>query len=274
LHGIIAEADFRGNPAEMLESAGLKRWYFHQLAPGQSQLLPAGHPFDEAPFISVQGGYARYRQDRRILHPRTFKDLDKRQQRLADQLGDVRFEWQINDHCMLDQLINWKRLQYRKTRVFDVFSVPWTGALLHRLLRQQTDAMTGQLSVLYAADLPVAMHFGMRSGPVLHCWYPAYDDRWAKWSPGLQAFDALIRAAAQAGLDRLDLGKGPEAFKRKLSNGYHHVFSGVAGGASGVDHLRAGFRIAASWIRQSSFGSPVKQVVARIYPQRGKSAFQ
>jgi CelD/BcsL family acetyltransferase involved in cellulose biosynthesis len=274
VHGIIAVPEFQGDPAEMLDSAGLKRWYFHQLAPSQSSFLQPENLFDEAPYVALHHGLDKYTQTRRKRHGRTFKDLDKRQQRLTDELGELRFEWQIADPQMLDQLIDWKRSQYRRTQVFDVFSVPWTGELLHNLLRQQTVAMTGQLSVLYAGDVPVAMHFGMRSGHVLHCWYPAYDDRFAKWSPGLQAFDALIGAASRAGVERLDLGKGPEAFKRKLSNGCHTVASGVAGSPRGFEHMRSKLRRAATWIRQSSLGTPVKQVLVRICPQRGKSAFQ
>ena len=58
----------------------------------------------------------------------------------------------------------------------------------------------------------------MRSGGVLHVWFPTYDPALAKYSPGLVLWLELARAAADLGLWQFDLGKGQERYKTSLQS--------------------------------------------------------
>ena len=69
----------------------------------------------------------------------------------------------------LRQLIKWKRHQYHRTGVADVFARRWTNALLERIHATRSGMFAGVLSTLSAGDSIVAMHMGMRSASVLHC---------------------------------------------------------------------------------------------------------
>lgn len=39
--------------------------------------------------------------------------------------------------------------------------------------------------MLYASDVPIAAHFGLRGGDILAHWFPAYDVEFSRYSAGL-----------------------------------------------------------------------------------------
>jgi CelD/BcsL family acetyltransferase involved in cellulose biosynthesis len=47
----------------------------------------------------------------------------------------------------------------------------------------------------------------LRSRSVWHWWYPAYEPRFARWSPGLLLDLEMAAAAGSLGLRRVDLGR-------------------------------------------------------------------
>jgi CelD/BcsL family acetyltransferase involved in cellulose biosynthesis len=66
--------------------------------------------------------------------------------------------------------------------------------------------------MLYAGDRPIADHIGIRSESVLSWWFPGY----AGLSPGLISLLQTAEAAADAGLDHVELGKGREDYKESF----------------------------------------------------------
>ena len=85
-------------------------------------------------------------------------------------------------------------------------------------MEARSTGCSGTLSVLYAADLPVAAHFGLRSGSVLASWFPAFDVSFARYRPGLLLFRRLAEASAQLGIRHIDFGKGEEQYKQDFKN--------------------------------------------------------
>jgi CelD/BcsL family acetyltransferase involved in cellulose biosynthesis len=53
----------------------------------------------------------------------------------------------------------------------------------------------------------------------LSSWFPAYDMRFARYSPGLSLHFKMAEAAAAAGVRYLELGKGDERYKQSLKSG-------------------------------------------------------
>ena len=108
---------------------------------------------------------------------------------------------------------------------------------------------SGMLSVLYAGDAVVAAHFGLRSQTVLHWWFPTYDPRFARYSPGLVLLLNLIQQAHSLGLREIDLGKGYERYKGSFANAHVAIAEGSVECPSVLSRLRrirrkveAGFR--------------------------------
>jgi CelD/BcsL family acetyltransferase involved in cellulose biosynthesis len=52
---------------------------------------------------------------------------------------------------------------------------------------------------------------------VLTHWFPAYDREFARYSPGTILTLRIAEAAAAAGLEHVDLGKGDEPYKARLA---------------------------------------------------------
>jgi len=74
------------------------------------------------------------------------------------------------------------------------------------------------MSTLHIGDILVAVHMGMRSEKVLHWWFPAYDPAFRKLSPGLMLLTLLSKAAAERDIRQIDLGPGPEPYKKLVAN--------------------------------------------------------
>ncbi len=94
-----------------------------------------------------------------------------------------------------------------------------------------------------AGDTVVAGHIGLRSTTTLAWWFPVYDPAYAAYSPGLLLCIELARAMAEQGLTVLDLGKGDEPYKERLSNTHIPLLRGTR------------WRRAASWRDWSGRGA-------------------
>ena len=108
----------------------------------------------------------------------------------------------------------------------------------------------------------------------MHCWFPAYDPDLRKWSPGLQMFVELARAAAERGISRIDLGKGPERFKTRLSSGAIPVAEGTVDLNPAKKFLRQGWYRAVNLARSSPLRRPLKSMVRAICPSWRLAAFR
>jgi CelD/BcsL family acetyltransferase involved in cellulose biosynthesis len=159
--------------------------------------------------------------------------------------------------------------------VFNLFCQPWVLELLDRLRSLDTPELAGALSVLAVDGRPIAVHFGLRSLGVLHYWFPAYDPEQSRKSPGLVLLTLLAQAAAANGVRRIDLGKGPEEYKQSFASGVTPVAEGCIDRRPLAATLRAGWRQARDWVRQSPFRMPAKasirwlrQLRERLAPRR------
>ena len=130
----------------------------------------------------------------------------------------------------------WKSAQYRRTGRTDRFARPWIRRFVSDLLELRSPHFTLVLSVLYAGDQPVAANLDFRRDGVMAGWFPAYDPRFAKYSPGLLHRLHLIEAAAASGVRLIELGRGTyehkELFKtRDVMVGEGRVMRPSAGAA-------------------------------------------
>ncbi len=76
-------------------------------------------------------------------------------------------------------------------------------------------------------DNLVAAQFCLRSRATLHTWFPAYDIERKQHSPGIVLDLELIDAAAAAGIDCIDFGKGLADYKQAFMTGSIRVGEGA-----------------------------------------------
>ncbi|MFI8215013.1 GNAT family N-acetyltransferase [Streptomyces sp. NPDC085932] len=208
--GAVREAE------PLLRACGLSVWEFDNLVSGAQPFSGHSHSFHPSPVMDVGDGFAAYQERVSERSHRFVRDMAKNTRRLTREFGEVRFVFDETDVSRLRTLMQWKSAQYRRTGRRDRFAQAWITDLLMRLHATRTGPLTGLLSVLYAGDQPIAAHFGMRSEKVLACWFPAYDLRFRRYSPGLLLHLRMAEHAAAAGLDHLNLGRGASPHKETL----------------------------------------------------------
>jgi CelD/BcsL family acetyltransferase involved in cellulose biosynthesis len=149
-----------------------------------------------------------------------------RKARRLDREGEPRVEWHDPDPAALATLVRWKRDQYARTGVYDIFSHAWVPAVVGRLHAAAEEDLTGVLACLYDGDDLIAAHLLLQAGPILHSWMPAHDPDRAKQSPGLVLLRAILLAAPAHGVRLLDFGKGTDSYKGRFANDAIEVGAG------------------------------------------------
>jgi CelD/BcsL family acetyltransferase involved in cellulose biosynthesis len=110
--------------------------------------------------------------------------------------------------------------------------------------------------MLYAGDEPVAGHFGLRSDRFMAYWIPAYDRRFAQYSPGLILSLLLAETAAGRRIQHLDLGIGAQEYKQRFATGALTVSQGRVTRRSPGAALHSIRRASADSVRQAVKGLP------------------
>jgi CelD/BcsL family acetyltransferase involved in cellulose biosynthesis len=141
--------------------------------------------------------------------------------------GTVRLVADSTDAEVLEAIIVLKRSQYAQTGARDYFADAEHVELLRLLLNTRDPDFGGLLSAVYAGPHLLAAHFGIRAGPVLHWWFPVYDPEFSRLSPGWVLLRAMIDAAPDLGLERIDLGRGMDDYKRRAMTGSRLVSQGA-----------------------------------------------
>src|SRR5262249_15136949 len=140
---------------------------------------------DGSPQIDVSKGYDAYVQERRDAGSEQIKKTYNLMRRIEREVGSLRFIAESNNIASLATVLTWKSEQYRKSSNTDLFKPGWISDAANRIFNSRAGGFSGLLSLLYAGDQLIAGHFGMRSRRVWHYWFPAYEPKAARYSPGL-----------------------------------------------------------------------------------------
>jgi CelD/BcsL family acetyltransferase involved in cellulose biosynthesis len=135
-----------------------------------SQLVPYHYrgPTFPSRFADLTDGYDSYLESR---SKSVREGTSRRRRALEREVGAVSFEWNSSHPQHLQELIDWKSDQYRRTGVtgdWDVFSDPSNIRIVQELAGADSCDCRGIVSVLFANERPIAMHLGMLGpgGPV------------------------------------------------------------------------------------------------------------
>ncbi|MFI6502166.1 GNAT family N-acetyltransferase [Nonomuraea typhae] len=180
-----------------------------------------------SPYLDVSGGMDGYLGRASKAGKENMGQARRRAAKAGRELGEVRFAADSLDEGALARVIELKRAQYAATGARDYFAEPDRTDLLKLLLHTREPDFAGILSTLHAGPHLLAAHFGMRAGGVLHWWFPVYDPAHAKLAPGWILLRELVLAAPSLGIERIDLGRGDDEYKRRAKTGETTVGQGL-----------------------------------------------
>jgi len=223
---VIVRADVEWSAEALLRGCGLVGWEFETLIASQAQLQPYHRETSTSPILDLRRGFEAYESDIRGTGSRLLKKLHWQRRALEREHGPVRYEPHVADVAALHWLMRCKSAQYRRTGVRDHFATPRIAAVVERVHGTQDTDFAGSLSVLYAGDEMVAGHLGARSPSVWHYWFPSYDRRFAKYSPGSLLLIEMAKSAESIGMRYIDLGQGLEEYKLRFMNGSVAIAAG------------------------------------------------
>jgi len=229
VQGVVAPEAVRVDLGAVLRACGLRVLDFDHFLAAQEGWLgttPGRYVREVSPVLDLTGGYETYVREKQSSTKSLFQTNARKRRKLAREHGEVRLVFHEPDHAMLDRVLAWKSAQYRRTGRRDRFADAGTRTLVHDLLEVEQTDFGAPLTVLYAGDAVVAAHLGLRSRRTVAWWFPVYDPEYAAYSPGQLLCLELARAMEVHGADVLDLGKGDEPYKDRLSNAGIALLSG------------------------------------------------
>lgn len=241
-HGLICRPGFRFDPTALLQGCELVGWDFDRLVPSQRGFASYRKLSEPSAQIDLSEGFEAYARERQRAGTYQLHYCEYMARRLEREVGPVQFVPHSDEAAALEDVLSWKSEQYRSSGWNDLFAHDWARGLVQRIHGIQTPRFAGMLSVLYAGPFLIAGHVGMRSDTVWHYWFPAYDRRFARYSPGMILLWKMAQAAPELGLRSIDLGTGLSLYKRRLMNASVEVIEGSVETRSCLNLMRIGRR--------------------------------
>ncbi|MGB7324728.1 MAG: GNAT family N-acetyltransferase [Rubripirellula sp.] len=265
----------------LLKKCGVKAYDFHALVGEQNHLPPSSFQGTTESFCALIGNDSKAFLAQLESDHRTIRRQEQKSRKMAREIGPLSVEVDCRDPLLLDQAIRWKRDQYRRTNILDLFTPDWTRDMMRHLHASQSlgiqssgiqsSGMRGILSVLRAGDTVVATHVGMIEKDLLHYWFPTYDVQYSRYSPGTALFKEIVRAADQHGIRCIDMGYGEQPYKRKQTDTITTVRHGCVSRSMIYRNVRA-LRIAATAaVKQLPMKAALKHVLRKVNPDAGIS---
>ncbi|MFZ9405704.1 MAG: GNAT family N-acetyltransferase [Burkholderiaceae bacterium] len=178
--------------------------------------------------IDLSEGFEAYRMAQ-SRQTRWWRRAPGKARRLAEALGPLSWQDEVQDDAAWLMLARWKSAQYRQSGLRDNFAIGWVRQWLERLRWSDTPALKGSLQSLRADGNLVAVHFGVRGHKVLHHYLPAYARQIGIHSPGSVLLEQTIRHAVNQGLNLIDMSTGDLDYKSAVCNRRRALAIGVLG---------------------------------------------
>ncbi|MFO1056635.1 MAG: GNAT family N-acetyltransferase [Dongiaceae bacterium] len=212
--GLVAAPGCWLPPAALLRAAGLHALEFHHLGDEQLRFGLTGGGARIGHRLMLGRDPADYWARLKAANPSFLAELRRRERRLVEQHGPLRFELAVADpQAGLSRLVARKRAQYRESGVPDALAAGWKRRLLAALAASGDPDCRGVLTELHAGETWVASHFGLRNRHTLHYWFPAYNPALAKLAPGHLLLRLIIEHGMADGIAVIDRGEGDQPHK-------------------------------------------------------------
>ncbi|MCG8650347.1 MAG: GNAT family N-acetyltransferase, partial [Pirellulales bacterium] len=226
---LIARPDLEFDPTHLPCAFGADRFDFCHFLASQTAFKKFHKSVEPSHVVRVEDGFDAYIEERRASGSKVDRRVRTRRKKMERNFGPVTVEAFSDDRDAFEQMLVWKRAQYKRTHTPDVFKTSWTVDLIHRIFEADDPDFGGALFVLRVGDRIAAVNFCLRSETVLHGWFLAHDPELSTFSPGLVLFVELIRAMDGTPYTCLDLGPGDYQFKLSLANDARMIAQGFVG---------------------------------------------
>jgi CelD/BcsL family acetyltransferase involved in cellulose biosynthesis len=248
--GLVAAPGASWSVAEVLSGARLDCLAFDHLVLDGSPLEAHVLVQEPSPVVDLGSGFEAYLADLRAAGSVLLPQVERKHRALVRK-SHVEFCWRDDSTQAFAELVNWKQAQRRESHSIDVLG--WAGVveLLNELRAVRRDGFEGVLSTLRIDGQYAAVHFGLRAGPVVHWWFTGYSPAFRRHSPGLLLLLLAAEAAARDGVQRIDLGKGDDAYKASFANRWTQVGVGAADTFVLRRWARRGWSRLRRWVKDS-----------------------
>jgi len=253
VHGLICGPDCSISPVDMMQACGIQMFDFHSALASQTAFHDAAEQIDGSWLLDLSEGFDAWLARRREVNSKAFRNIRARRRKLEEADGGFRFVMADTSMETFEAMFRWKREQYKRTGMFDVFSVAWTRKLLEAIRKRESEKFTGLCSSLYVDGKLSAVHFGMASDTVCHYWFPAYDEDMSRMSPGLLLLVEMAKTASGLGHQALELGPGKYTFKKDLAS--YQI--GLASGYLSLPSIQTSLRHAAESVTRTVEAAPL-----------------
>lgn len=225
---LVAEPGVEVSPRRLVEALGVGRFDFSHMPASQGAFAPHLRGASPSWITRLPFGYDVYAAEKNE-ESGVLKDLDKRRRRAEREFGPVTFTAFSRSRTDFDQMLEWKRGQFRATGQTDIFQTSWTSRLLRNLFAGRDPEFGGALFTLHIGDELAAAQFHLMGKRVVHAWMITHNDRFEKVSPGLLLFQDLMRWMDDTPFTSIDYGPGDYRFKKQFSNAACMVGHGFVG---------------------------------------------
>lgn len=273
-HCIIAAANVHYDWMWLLRQCNVKAYDFHALIRRRSDSLDDFCQGTTESFSAELGQDSREFLRHLEKNHRTIRRQQQKSRKMERELGPLSLEIDCRDRDLLEQSIQWKRAQYQRTNILDLFTPDWAQDLL-RNLHEKSDPQTRVIvSVLRAGEHVVATHIGMIDRNLLHYWFPSYNKEFAKYSPGTALFKEIVRASSDHGIDCIDMGYGEQPYKRKQTDTITTVSHGCVTPSRVYLQWKRATKAAGSALKNVPMKEQLKYVLRTVQPTAGISKLE
>lgn len=215
--GIISDKPTSLTARELLEACSLRSLSFDHWVAEQPLAAKHGDAVYDSPFLDLSQGYESFLSKRTGQGSTRLKKVGQLSRKLMRECGNAVFSEHDEDPKAFEHLLAWKSQQYQRTGALDIFKYHWVLDILKRVVGEVEGGFCGRMMTYRVAGQIVAVHLGMQTRSTVHWWFPAFDPAFGKYSPGLLMLAAGAEHFAGMGVQRLDLGRGDESFKRSVT---------------------------------------------------------
>ncbi|MFZ6707674.1 GNAT family N-acetyltransferase [Undibacterium sp. TC9W] len=261
--GPVCEVSLDLRIADALRAMQCRYFSFNHMPSALGKFSQYAWIHSHSHILDLTGGFDVYAQ--RLTEMRDASLLKKvatNERKLSKKFGELRFELQSSSDTDFAALIAGKRDQFQRTvgAEHDIFRLDWVRQVMDEIRAANAPDFAGLLSTLYAGDTLIAAHFGMRSGKVMHYWFPWYHTDFAEHSPGLILLTQCARHAAQTGITTIDLGRGDQPYKLRFATGANQLCEGAVSSPAILSSLQAGLYHAKQKLKASSLGQHLRKL--------------
>jgi len=256
--GIIRAPETKLDIRGLLAGCGLTSWHFDHVVASQPEFRGWHLRVEDSVYIDLARGFDAYITEQKRAGIGSVSQTYRLRRKLEREVGPLRFVWHSTDRAVFETLLEWKSEQRKQTGTFNVMQFEWVTQALDAIRQIGSEDFGGVLSALYVNDTLIAAALCMRTKTVLHKWFSTYQVDLRKYSPGHLLSLAMIEEAATRGIERIDLGRGEEVYKRIWSSGSIPVGEGAVD-LNAIRHLsRTGWYRACHTIRNSRLREPIQ----------------